>query len=169
MLVAVCQQLLLKMLFSNTVSPRHKDSPSCTKESLASSTRGQRSVQLNKSWLRRWPVIQGYQGVVSHPVGSFQGRPQHWCEVFACQPAKFKCSWHSTVIGFRHYQNIWSEYIRLKIEIHRNPWLVQQSTTLNTSRLIIYKLMLYRTYLQNLRNVQVSTSVTTCLRTKVTK
>jgi len=60
---ACCCLLLLKMLISNTALPRHKDSPSCTKKSLASSTRGQHSVQLNKSWLRRWPVIQGCQSV----------------------------------------------------------------------------------------------------------
>ena len=33
----------------------------------------------------------------------------------------------------------------------------------------IYKLTLHRTYLQNLRSVHVSTSVTTCLRAKVMK
>ena len=33
----------------------------------------------------------------------------------------------------------------------------------------IYELMLYRTYSQNLRSAHVSTSVTTCLRAKVTK
>ena len=33
----------------------------------------------------------------------------------------------------------------------------------------IYKLTLYRTYSQNLRSARISTSVTTCLRAKVTK
>jgi len=33
----------------------------------------------------------------------------------------------------------------------------------------IYKLTLYRTYSQNLRSAHVSTSLTTCLRAKVTK
>ena len=33
----------------------------------------------------------------------------------------------------------------------------------------IYKLTLYRTYSQNLRSAHVSTSITTCLRAKVTK
>jgi len=42
--------VLLKTLIWNTASPRHKDPPSHTKESLASSTRWQWSVQLNKRW-----------------------------------------------------------------------------------------------------------------------
>jgi len=44
-----------------TASPRHKDPRSRTKESLASSTRWQWSVQHNKRWLQRWPDIQRRQ------------------------------------------------------------------------------------------------------------
>jgi len=153
MLLAVYQQLLLKMLICPAALK--------TKESLASNTRGQQSVQLNKSWLWRWPVIQGCEGVgvilwvVSKDVLSIDARflpVSQWnLNAAGTRPALV-----STIIKTSDQTN------------NRNPpkpVIGPTKYSAKTSRLIIYKLMMYRTYFQNLRSAHVSTSVT-CLREK---